>query len=263
MEKSLLEKVLLYTGCHCLESLIVYATLIVTGGFYIGASLESINQFLTLVMSFILVSVLYFWKYTPEYKKDFFKQLEKKGVTSANLDCKDIKTFPLPKAHSHCAFFKKLSTIDAFKKRAPMGFDISFVFLCPDSVTIYTNCAKYHLYIDDVKVEKKGLRKVKTKKNSCADIFEYYYYNIMYVEYKKKSIVFHLSDGTEKSFEAAKKDAAPVIKEIRIRLRKVMQRKTIHAYEAPFKVNVESLHDGTEKVKRDEAPVAPSQKESD
>jgi hypothetical protein len=238
VEKSFLEKVMLYTGCYCVETLFSLVPLVLAVGLYIDAQSWSIIAFTVGVILFIVVSTIFFWKYSQKYKDEFFKVLKEKGIKQTKVDCKDVEIISLPSPKDHCPFYKKYGDYFNLKTRAPMAFEINFIYLCPDSITFYSNCAKYHLVKDDVKVVKKGFRKVRTKKDTCADIFEIYYYNIMYINYEDNKIMFHLVDGSKWGYPVAKAKAGAIIKSMRTSLRKVMQRKTMHKYEKPFVVSV-------------------------
>lgn len=227
---------MLYTGCFCIESLLALIPIILATGLFIEAEMSSIIAFIIGVVLFVIVSTIFFWKYTVEYKEAFFETLKSKNKGSVDCDNPDI--IPSPKAISQCPFYKKFSQFPKLKARAPMEFDINFIYLCPDSITFFKGCAKYHLFKDDVKVEKKGFLKVKKHKDSCGDIAEIYYYNIMYIEYKEGNIIFYLTDGSTYKFAADKTKQKDIIKKMRARLRKVIQRKTLHKYEKPFVVSV-------------------------
>jgi len=229
---------MLYTGCFCVESLLALPPLILAIGLYIDAELWSIIAFTVATLLFIIVSTIFFWKYSPKYKSEFFKILEEKGKKQTKLDCDNPEIISLPAAKDHCPFYKKYGDFFNLKTRSPMSFEINFIYMCPDAITFYSNCAKYHLFKDDVKVVKKGFRKVKTKKDTCADIFEVYYYNIMYIDYKDNKIMFHFVDGQEWGFPVPKAKAGAIIKSMRAALRKVVQRKTMHKYDKPFVVSV-------------------------
>jgi len=237
VEKSLLEKVMLYTGCFCREALVLIpVTLFIT--LYFDFPNWSVITAMVLVTLFIVVSTIFFWKYTVKYKDAFFDVL--KGKNKGHVECEKPDVIPNPKATAHCPFFKRYSTFPELKKRAPMEFTIDFIYLCPDSITFITGCAKYHLFKDDIKVTKKGFRKVKTKKNACGEVFEIYYYDIIYMKYdaKEGKIVFYLTDGSTYAFAADKVKQKDIIKKMRARLRQVKKRKTMHKYEKPFVVSV-------------------------
>jgi hypothetical protein len=85
------------------------------------------------------------------------------------------------------------------------------------------------------------LRTVKTKKESCEEIFEFYYYDILYVTFEEKQIKFHFIDGSVRGFAAEKKPAKKVIEALRKKLRDVARRKTIHGYKKAFDVHVDNL----------------------
>jgi len=237
-DKTLLEKAMLYTGCYCVESLLSLPPLILAVGLYIDASLTSIILFTIGVILFIVVSTIFFWKYSVKYKDAFFNAL--KGKNKGHVECDNPDVIPNPKATAHCPFYKKYSNFDELKKRAPMEFTIDFIYLCPDSITFISGCAKYHLFKDDLKITKKGLRKIKEKKKSCGEVFEIYYYDIMYMDYDKKEgkIVFYMIDGSTWKFPADKAKQKDIIKKMRARLRQVKKRKTMHKYEKPFVVSV-------------------------
>ncbi len=173
----------------------------------------------------------YFVLSVPDDKEAFFEKLQKKGQKEAAINCPDLEVYTVPKQIGKCPFFNKT--------KGPMAFETSFYYLCNDAITIYTKCAKFHIFQDDVKIEKKGLRKVKTKKESCEEIYEFYYYNMNYVVYENKKIVFYFIDGTKREFAAEKKPAKKVIKAIQDKMRRVVSRKTIHHYKKPFPISIE------------------------
>ncbi len=201
-----------------------------TLGLLIGVDPETINLVWGLTILFILFATGYYLLSAPGDKEAFFKKLEKKGIKEAHIDCDHLKTFSVPKQTGKCPFFPE--------KRGPMEFTTSFYYLCKESVTIYTKCAKFHIFREDVKVEKKKFHTVKTKKDSCEEIYEFYYYNINYINYEKKQIVFYFNNGKHIGFDAAKKPAKKVIEAMRQNMRKSIRRKTIHAYGKAFPVEL-------------------------
>ncbi len=195
---------------------------------------ETINLIWGLTMLFILFAMGYFVLSAPDDKEKFFKMLQKKGIKEAKISCKNLKSFSVPKQTDTCPFYPK--------KLGPMEFTTSFYYLCDNSVTIYTKCAKFHIFRDDVKVEKKKfVGKKKTKKESCEEIYEFYYYNINYIQYEKKQIVFYFNNGTTRGFDAEKKPAKKVIEALRQNMRESIRRKTFHAYEKPLPVHLQNM----------------------
>ncbi len=231
---------MLYTGCYCFEALVSLVPLALAIGLYLEWELWVVLAISILVVLFLVVSTIFFWKYTVKYKDAFFDTL--KGKNKGNVDCDNPDIIASPKATDHCPFYKKYGTrlkhYDFFNemlKRAPMAFEVSYIYLCPDSLTIFKGCAKYHLFIDDAKIVKKGFKKIKKLKDSCGSIEEIYYYHIMYAKLEGgKSIVLYLVDGSTYTIDGN----AAVIAKIRARLRAVVKRKTVHQYEKPFVVSV-------------------------
>lgn len=228
-----LQQLLKYTGCYCLYTWIVLTICIWTVGLFLDAEVSTIETFMILMTLFVFVAVLYFMVSATDDRDLFFQKLQKKGLDEAKIECPDLETFSVPKQTGTCPYFPE--------KKGPMEFTTSFFYLCNDSVTIYTKCAKFHIFKEDVKLEKKLFVTVKTKKESCEEIYEFYYYNMNYVTYEDKSIKFYFVDGTSRAFQAEKSPAKKVIKSLRKKMRHVMSRKTIHDYKHPLQVHVENL----------------------
>lgn len=226
------QNLLKYIGCYCFYTLIAMSLLIWAVGLMNDIDVETINLIWGLTMLFIIISMAYYVISAPDDKDAFFAKLQDKGIKEASITCSDLKAFSVPKQTAKCPMYTK--------ELGPMEFTTSFYYLCNDSVTIYTKCAKYHVFKDDVKVEKKMMRTVKTKKESCEEIYEFYYYDILYVTYEKKQIKFHFIDGSVRSFDAEKKPAKKVIEALRKKLRQVARRKTIHGYKKPLNVHIEN-----------------------
>ena len=227
------QKLLKYTGCNCIYTWIVLTLMIWTAGLMSGAAIETIEIVMVLMTLFIIVSVLYFLVSAPDDKEQFFQKLQNKGIDEAKIKCPDLQVFSVPKQIGTCPYFSK--------EKGPLAFETSFFYLCNDSVTIYTKCAQFHIFKDDIKIEKKRFIKVKKKKETCEEIYEFYYYNMNYVNYEGKQIVFYFIDGSKRAFTAEKKPAKKVIKALREKMRVVMARKTIHAYKKAFPVQIENF----------------------
>ncbi len=227
------QKILKYTGCYCLYTLLFFTIMIWTVGLMVGVDPETINLIWGMTMLFIIFSMGYYILSAPDDKETFFKKLQKKGIKEAKINCGNLKSFSVPKQTGTCPFYPK--------KIGPMEFTTSFYYLCEESVTIYTKCAKFHIFRDDVKVEKKKLRTVKTKKESCEEIYEFYYYNINYINYEKKQILFYFNNGKSIGFDAEKKPAKKVIEALRQNMRESIRRKTIHAYGKAFPVELVNM----------------------
>ncbi len=231
MKRGLLDLTLLYCGCYWFVTFTVTVLLTWVIGLVMHASILSITLFMIGVIAFIWVSWLYFVKLGAEYRKDFFKLLEKKGVKDAKLECPEIKAFQVPKVTQKCPRQRK--------KDAPMAYTISFFYLCKESITIYTKCAHFHIFkVEKAKVPGSIFIPKYKNKEACGDILEYYYYYIQRVEFANNEIVFYFADGSSKSFPVAKKQATPIIKEIRSHLRATAQRKMLHGYREPLDVRV-------------------------
>ncbi len=210
------------------------------------AGVDTIESVMILMTLFIVVAVLYFIVSVPDDKEQFFQKLQNKGIDEAKIKCPDLESFSVPKQTGTCPFYPK--------ELGPMEFETSFFYLCNDAVTIYTKCAKFHIFKDDIKIEKKGYRKVKKKKETCEEIYEFYYYNMNYVTYENKQIVFHFIDGSIRAFNAEKKPAKKVIKALREKMRHVMARKTMHGYKKALHVNVENFLTEANRSKKAPSP---------
>ncbi len=228
-----LQKLLKYTGCYYFYALILYSVVIWAFGLMVGFDLMTINIIWALTLLFIILSLAYYIVAAPDDKSAFFKKLQEKGLKEAQISCPDLEVYSVPKKTGSCP---KLP-----KDYSAMEFETSFYFLCNDSVTLYTKCARFHIFKDEFKKEKKNFRTVKTKKEACEEIYEFYYYDILYVTYENKKINFHFIDGNSISFDAEKKPAKKVIKALRNRLRLVKERKTTHGFHKSFDVHVNNL----------------------
>ncbi len=230
-ERKLLDLTLLYTGCYWLATWLVMSVIIWLSGLIVNTDFLTIFLFWIGMSAFVLIGWLYFVKLAAEMKKEFFKTLEEKGKAEAKIECPELKVFQVPKATGKCP--------NHHKDNAAMEFTITFFYLCKESITIYTNCAKFHIFKIDRKKDPKSLIIPKYKnKEECGDILEYYYYYIQRVEFSKDNIIFHFIDGESQNFPVAKKHAKPIIKEIRNHLRKTCERKMLHGYRDPFDVRV-------------------------
>jgi len=227
-----LDLTLLYCGCYWYVTFIVTSILVWTGGLVSGTSIPYIIVFHLGVIAFIWVGWYYFVKLGAEYRKEFFKMLENKGIKDAKLECPEIKPFQVPKVTAKCPRQRK--------KDAPMEYTITFFYLCKESITIYTKCAKFHIFkIDRAKDPNSVFIPKYKNKEACGDILEYYFYYIQRVEFADNNIVFYFADGASTKFPVAKKQATPIIKEIRAHLRATAQRKMVHGYyKEPFDVRV-------------------------
>jgi hypothetical protein len=227
------KKLLKYTGCYGAYTFLAFTLLIWAIGLMNGFDVETVALIWFLTTLFIIVATAYYLVSAPDDKDAFFAKLQDKGIKEASINCPDLQSFSVPKQTAKCPIYPK--------KIGPMEFTTSFYYLCNDSVTIYTKCAKYHIFKDEIKVEKLALRTVKTKKESCEEIFEFYYYDILYVTFEEKQIKFHFIDGSVRGFAAEKKPAKKVIEALRKKLREVAKRKTIHGYKKAFDVHVENF----------------------
>ena len=205
MKRSIFETFILYIACYVgrffLFSFLLFLAIV---SYYLNDAI----MFLALCWIFLFLAVVYYLNYSKDRLKDFQNALETKTKKSLAIS-EDAPCFILTKKGDACNTF--------FKKMTRRYYDISFIFLDKNFLTIATKCPKFDL----LKLERHGRDKRYKVKDSCSENKEYRYSFIQSVHFnsEKKTLDLVLTSGFVEHIPSEKSDADKAIVKIREKLR--------------------------------------------
>ncbi len=169
------------------------------------------SQAATLLLFFIIlifIGVVYYILYSKDRLDSYIKMLEKNVRKSLKLD-ENTQTLTLTKKYDKC------NTL--LLKKTRRDYDVAFVFLSKEYLTIALKCPKFHMFWR----ERHGKEKKWAIKNNCASNKEYRYSYIQSSHFNsdKKTLDIVLTSGFVEHIACDKKDADSAIIKIRERLR--------------------------------------------
>jgi len=203
--RSLSETIELWIGCNAIRILVVTFLIFLATVSHFG--LDAV-WFLLLVSILVAIGVVYYINFSKK-RLDNFKDM---------LSQKAKKSLALPENTVMLTLSKKGAMCNSFlKKKTRKDYELSFVFLTDDYLTIAQKCPKFHLFA----YERHGRDKKWQIKDSCAQTKEYRYPFIQSVHFDSsdKALVIVLTSGYEEKIQSDKPDADKAILKIREKLR--------------------------------------------
>jgi len=176
--------------------------LIVPHSAYIAISI------LLLSIILIILSIIFYTNYSKDRLSSFEDMILKKAKKSLSLG-EDIEVLKLSKKGKVC--------LNQLKKKTRIEYELSFIFLADNYLTIATGCPKFNIF----KLARHGRDKKWAVKDACGNTREYRYSYIQSTHYNgaKKSLDLVLTSGFVEHIACDKPVADKAIIKIREKLR--------------------------------------------